>query len=346
MSTGPKCAIVAVTKGGTVLAKQLQIGLEASTIYVSSRLVEEGLNPIEGPLGEWTRTLFEKYEQLVFVMATGIVVRSIAPYLQHKYTDPAVVVVDEGGQYAISLLSGHVGGANALAFKVAGLIGAKPIVTTATDVKGVAALDRMVKNCGGYIADLNRSSKRVNTALIEGEKVGFYTEYSRKIDCRGMTVVTNQQEANQMDLLVCMSSQRQLPLSHPECIHIVPREIVVGVGCKQGTSQKQLYRCVEQLFDVHNIHPKALAALGSCWVKKEEEGIKALSKQLEVPFEVYEKEAIEEVAHLFKQSPFVKQTIGVGCVAEPCAYLLSGGHLLCGRVSEAGVTLALGRRTS
>ena len=127
-------AVVALTPRGAEVARRLQASQPGSDLFLLQKLQGEGADArYFGRLGELVPRLFGEYRGLVFIMALGIAVRAIAPHIQDKRQDPAVVVVDEGGHFAISLLSGHEGGANALAVEVANALGAEPVITTASE---------------------------------------------------------------------------------------------------------------------------------------------------------------------------------------------------------------------
>ena len=170
-----KIAIIALTRSGSDLALRLQSGLPDSACYVPSRqhfAVAMGATGF-GRLNELFPELWSRCDALVCIMATGIVVRHIAPFLRHKAEDPAVVVLDERGQFVISLVSGHLGGANRLAREVARLTGGQPVITTASDVQGKPALDVMAQQAGLEIENIDRVA-RLARALLEEEPIWIY----------------------------------------------------------------------------------------------------------------------------------------------------------------------------
>ncbi len=130
----------------------------------------------KGSCGKWTGEQFENADSIIFIGAAGIAVRSIAPFIQSKKKDPAVLVVDEWGKFVISLLSGHLGGANELACLAADILQAIPVVTTATDLEGKFAVDVFAKKNNCHIFRM-KEAKEVSAALLAGEKVGFFSEF-------------------------------------------------------------------------------------------------------------------------------------------------------------------------
>ena len=169
-----KAGIICFTEHGVLLAEQLINGLAAHGIlceawpkkkeYRSALPVEVAF--LEGTLSEWTAEQFRSKDLLIFIGSTGIAVRSIAPYVQSKKTDPAVIVVDEQGRHAISLLSGHIGGANELTLLVAELTGAEPVITTATDLHGKFAVDAFAARRNLYM-DSMPAAKEIAAALVD-----------------------------------------------------------------------------------------------------------------------------------------------------------------------------------
>ncbi|MFW6112495.1 MAG: cobalt-precorrin 5A hydrolase, partial [Chloroflexota bacterium] len=169
-------SIIAVTRRGARLGGQLLSSLPNSELYVPKKFsAESGSHGFEESVGEVIRREFGRSRDLVLIMATGIAVRSLASEMKGKYKDPAVVVVDESGRFVISLLSGHLGGANALAETMASSIGAQPVITTSSDVSGNIALDLLGRDFGWQIE--NRSNlTRASAALANGDEIGLYQD--------------------------------------------------------------------------------------------------------------------------------------------------------------------------
>lgn len=329
--------------------------IEVSPQDENSRQAElspQEVNVIEGTLGTFTKELFASYDFLVFIMATGIVVRVIAPYVASKFQDPAVIVLDECGENVISLLSGHMGGANEMTRKISSLLEAHPVITTATDVNHKAALDCLVKELDAYVENMREVVKRVNYSLVQGETVGLYIEGSYQVDERGFTRldILNEQELkeqlSQMEEVIYISHEYSCRLDglveSEKLIKVIPRRFVIGIGCKKDTSVEHMQNSFMSFMSKHQIHPRSIKQIGSIELKKDEAAIKALASKLEIPFKVFTKEELAEVEHLFEGSAFVKKTIGVSCVAEPSAYLLGAQKVLVSKEKYNGITFALG----
>lgn len=372
-----KIAYIAVTKNGKQLALRLKKLMGQGDIYITSKLqdentkkhqqnllddIKESIRPayecptseseelfvMEDRLGVFMKQLFESYDYLICMMATGIVVRSIAPYVESKFKDPAVIVLDERGKNVISLLSGHMGGANEMTRKISMLLEAHPVITTATDTHEKAALDCIIKELNAYTENLRESVKAINYGLVNDEKIGLYIQGNDKVDERGFIRLDGLEEEvlqsrlNEMDRVVYISHEAGTCICHDRLIKVVPRRFVLGVGCKKDTSTNHMLEAFEAYMKKHALDPHSIARIGSIELKKDEEAIKALAKQLEVPFEVLSKEAISEVEGLFEGSSFVKQNIGVTCVAEPAAYLLGAREVILPKEKYEGITFALG----
>lgn len=351
MSIETKIAYVAITQRGKALAKRLKMLLGTGDLFVSVKLQEEGLYPFKGSLKEQVGILFNEYEAIIFIMATGIVVRSIVPYIESKFTDPAILVMDEKGQHVISLLSGHIGGANMLANTISELLGSNPVITTATDVNGVTALDYIAKTVDGYIKDFRDTVKEINYLLAEGKPVGIYIEGDYKVNTRGLIVldkevsevktVHEKVRLDELEAVIYISHFKQPKIEHKRLVHVVPRDLVLGMGCKKDIPISHMLESFSTYMEKQGLAVEAIKRIGSIEIKQDEEAMHALARHLEVPFVTVTKEAILNVEECFAKSNFVKKNIGVYNVAEPVAYLL-GGKLFIERQSYAGITFAMG----
>ncbi|MDF2613091.1 MAG: cobalamin biosynthesis protein CbiG [Clostridia bacterium] len=363
MSTDHKIALIAVTSNGLELAKRLQVGLGRGDLFTTAKLKESReysrmelecgkLYEITPSLGELTGELFRTYNTLIFIMAAGIVVRMIAPYLQDKLKDPAVLVVDEMGQNVISLLSGHMGGANQMTLKVSKLIDAHPVITTSTDVNEKAALDNIAKLLNASIENFRETVKDINYRLVHDEKIGLYQEYDYKIDSRGFTLIKDLKSivntqgttgSESIEKVVCITYKKNLECEPHKIIKVIPRDLVIGIGCRKDTPKELLEESLNELLETYNIDSKAIKCVASVDVKEDETAIIALADKLGVPFQIVPREEIVEIEELFDRSEFVKKNIGVYSVAEPVAYLLSGGNLWIRKHKYKGITFAIGR---
>ena len=218
-------AIIALTKGGRELAKQL------SDILPYSKVLE-----LQGGINKTFSSAWQEYESFVCIMAAGIVVRAIAPLLEDKSNDPSVVVCDEKGQFAISLLSGHLGGANALAQQVARALGGQAVITTASDVLGHTALDLWARELALTVADRHRLT-HIMAKLVNNGSVFLYSDYLLP-KLPSDIIATDQRDL--ADLLI---SYRTKHLPGQALLH--PKTLVAGIGCNRGTSATEISEALQ-----------------------------------------------------------------------------------------------------
>lgn len=341
-----KCAIVALTEAGkeTALSLQEKWSLPCQ-VYTLARLADGDVLPLTGSPIQAIADLFKQVDLLVCIMATGIVVRAIAPVLQDKVADPAVIVMDEKGSNVISLLSGHLGGANEATQIIADLLGAHPVITTATDVQNVVALDSLAKSVNGWRADLRLLVKVFNGLLASGKPVYFYQEKNWIEDTRGLSVVAKE------DLRQVLASKKPLILLQIEppikpsnqVAWIQPKPYVLGVGARKNVATEIFQEGFRLFCQQAGILPAEIAKIVSIDVKKEEPAIQALVRELSCPFETFTRQELETVADRYPCSDFVRQTVGVGSVALASADLASGGQVITERFARQGCTYALAR---
>ncbi len=325
-------AVFAFSRQGIITGEKIAGSVEASGSRVKKcapeRLASEDWESFSA-LAEEMEKLILHVDALVFVGATGIAVRAVAPYVRSKLTDPAVLVVDECGQFVIPLLSGHAGGANELARLLGMAISAVPVITTATDIHDVFSVDTFARQEHLSIVEKDEI-KHLSGALLEGKPIGALTP-----ECG----------------FVISGKPVGQPFAHT--LHLVPQDLVLGMGCRSGTSEDDLHRFVSDTFDINGWSLYRIRAVASINAKKEEEGLVTFSKRLGVPFLTYSAEQLAAQQGDFQVSEFVQQMVGVDNVCERsalCAAVCEGWlppesrfedfSLLSKRV-ESGMTLAV-----
>lgn len=282
-------------------------------------------------LEAWTAAHFSQSDGLVYVGAAGIAVRAIAPHLKSKTTDPAVVVVDECARYAIPILSGHLGGANDLARAIGRVCGALPVLTTATDVNGVFAVDEWAKRQNCLVLNPERI-KTVSAKLLAGGTV---------------TVQSSWPIAGKPPRNVCQTEDRGADVLldiHPgtgEKLHLVPRIAVLGVGCKKNVLPQTLETALAAFLTGAGVCEQAISAVASIDLKKNEPGLLDFCAAHGWPLKTYPAEQLREVEGQFTPSAFVQGVTGVDNVCERSAVLASGGTLCQGKTAGDGITMAL-----
>ena len=283
-------------------------------------------------LDEWTCAAFGQAEGLVFVGAAGIAVRAIAPYVKSKTSDPAVVVVDECGHFAVPILSGHLGGANDLARRIARACGAIPVLTTATDANGVFAVDEWAKRQNCHII-YPKKIKDVSSSLLAGRTVQVYSPWPVEGDCPENVTLTRD-EADCMVRLDVRSGKGN-------CLCLAPKILVLGVGCRKGTPQEALEEAFQTLLEKSGVFVEAVYMAASINLKQEEAGLLAFCKAHGWPCRFYSAGELETVPGDFTASSFVRGVTGVDNVCERSAVLASGGRLYWKKSVGNGVTMAL-----
>lgn len=281
---------------------------------------------------------FKSYDTILCVMATGIVVRSISSLLESKTTDPAILVMDEAGEYCISLLSGHIGGGNDMARLVSNRTGAKAVITTASDIKGKLAVDTLAKKLNLIIDDM-KAAKDITAMIVNGNRVMVCGQTVDNLpDYLVFDELSNQ---DKYDGVIVISNSNIVGIEKPY-VQLIPRSIVIGIGCRRGISYDRIKRNVKLVLDELGISTKSVGRIATVDIKRYEVGIIKLTDDFNAELVITQRSQIAEVESLFDCSEFVRKTIGVGCVAEPCGYLASNkGKKLCEIRKIDGMTISI-----
>ena len=348
------CAVWAITPNGVDLAKTIADKLSNVDIFLSEKLSAKGIQiKTFGALADTLSKQFHRYDRHVFIMATGIVVRMIAPLIQSKVEDPAVVVVDDRGYHAISLLSGHLGGANTLAIEVAALIGAKPVITTATDVNQIVAIDVLAKEKQLNIEN-PRAIKAVNMALLKGEPIGLHDPFGLmqdSIDAVPWSTQISAQlsgstEKRRGDDIISRVFIDDVTVDlPPEVLVLRPPTLIAGMGCNRNTSVEEMKHLLETALLQFHLSGESLCGLASINLKADEPGLLALSETLGLPLHFYTKEELNQVNDIENPSSMVEKHIGVKSVCEAAAILAAqNGTLVVPKQTTRNVTVAIARK--
>jgi cobalt-precorrin 5A hydrolase len=342
-----KIAVVALTLNGCHTALRLGELLKCD-IYLKSGVLaedEKKNTPVrffEGRLAELIAEIFPKYDSFVMIMATGIVFRMFAPYAEHKTTDPAVLVIDEKARFVISLLSGHLGGANALTARIAALLGATPVITTATDINEKPSFDVVAKENDCAIANICEL-KYISSALVNGEKVGLHCDLPIDGNLPPDVLIYEEYAASKpLQNLVVISSKIDTvqPPQTEHILRLVPRNLILGIGCKRGTPFENIEAALTDFLHKHGRNILGIKALATIDLKKDEPGLLALAEKYKLPFLTYTAEELAAYA-LSNGSDFVQSVTGTPSVSEAAALLASGGKTLVPKTIYPGITLSL-----
>ena len=378
-------AVVAVSRGGASLARRLVTGLgDAPKLYLDRRFSHPGddSQQFDLPLRPLVPTLWADYREIVFFLPVGAVVRLIAPHLRGKHDDPAVVCVDESGRFAVSLVSGHVGGADKLALDVAAVLGATPVVTSASHVRGILAVDLLGNEFGWKVEAAPLDVTRASAAVVNGGPVGIFQEAGEPTwqqefsplapNIQVYPSLEELQQARSAAMLVITDEAKpRLPNGGPflpavEGQHMIlyrPRSLMVGMGCRRGVPMEELETLLLETFSENNLALGSLACLATADLKADEEGLLALADKYGVPLVCYSGEELNAVFQDSYLAPVeaenqparagarptpserARSLIGVWGVSEPAALLSAGSNdLLVPKCKSARATVAVARK--
>ncbi len=347
-----KIAVIAITRNGARIGSTLTSAIPEATLFVPEKYattVEDG-TVYTGAVKDLVAQLWPKVEGFVCIMATGIVVRLIAPHIKAKDLDPAVVVMDDAGKFAISLLSGHLGGANDLARRCAVLTGAQEVITTATDVNGLPSFDMLAQKEGWVIDDLSRV-KLLNSLLLDDELIAVVDPTGRVhivFDGRGrLSFYETPAEALKSGAKGCLLvTNRYFHDPSGRLLILRPRNLVLGIGCNKGTGEDEIREVVFSTLERQNLSFKSVFCIATAEAKRHEPGLVAFASSAGVPLICYESHVLNEVTVPTAPSAHAMAAIGAKGVAEPAALLASGGGiLLMSKLKSGNVTLAIAEAT-
>lgn len=318
-------ALIAVTQNGVALADKLSKILNADcTIFVKQDKVKSQVDLIEfNSMKELIADIFYKYQAIIFFTSTGIAVRMVAPHLVHKAKDPAVIVIDEQGCFAISLLSGHLGGANELTLQIADILQATPVITTATDRNNLIAPDVIAKKLSLVPYPLTQI-KLANSSLIEQKRLAYFVDENwQKADyyCEALAKLNIKAEKIAKDDLpkdivaVFLSPDR---FCSDNLLVLTLRQLIIGVGCRRNVDEALIDEAITQAKKMAHCEDLIAKNLVSTVVKKDEQGLLSWAKHHEVNTHFYDNEIMHKMIDKYKlkQSSFVNKQIGIGNVCE------------------------------
>ena len=330
-----RAAVFSVTGRGAELSGRLAEALSPQyrvTRFCFHKYADGDVSKFSS-LSDTVAEVFQAFDALIFVCACGIAVRAVAPNLHSKQSDPAVVVLDDCGKYAISLLSGHLGGANRLAESIAEAIGAQPVITTATDSGGRFSPDCFALANGLYFDDLG-AAKEIAAAVLRGEKIGLYSEF----ECVNLPPEISRDDNGKYGLCI---SREMSAKPFRVTFNLAPKNIVLGVGCKKGAEYSALTALMKRKLTATQI--RRISGISTIDRKAEEPCILRLCEELKVPLKTYTAEQLAAVPGEFTGSDFVARTVGVDSVCERSA-AAGGNTLILGKTAADGVTIAAAER--
>ena len=324
-------AVFAYSRRGCETARRAAAALPdaGARLFAAARLTEDGFAPIPQPSRTFYGDLFAACDALVFVGSSGIAVRMIAPFVRDKKTDPAVIVIDERGRFVIPLLSGHIGGANALAQRLADALGATGVITTATDIRGLFAVDVWAKKQGLILSD-PAGIKAVSGRLLAGQPVRVRSD----LPIRGEMPEGLTPADGEADLHIGLRRREDASLS------LLAPCVPAGTGCRKGIAAQAVEDAFRQALVDAGLEEATVIRVSSVDLKKDEPGLQAFCRSRGLPFVTYPAEELAAVEGTFTPSAFVKEITGTDNVCERTAVRAAGGGLLFGKHAYSGVTVA------
>lgn len=335
-------AILTLTAPAVNLGRRLLAQLPGATLYLPERLnaapdgTQDNIRLFQESIRQALQSAFAEHEALICIMAAGIVVRELAPLLQNKHSDPAVVVLDAEGRYAVSLLSGHEGGANCLARQVADITGGQAVITTASDVQNIAALDVLAKERGWKLHPKSHLAA-VMAALVNGEQTGLVLDWDCGCPREFQTphyVFTRSWQAAHERLLTSLVvlTYRQPPTeiwtAFAKSVVYHPPQLVVGVGCNRNTPAAEIRQAIETTLDEAGLALASVACLATVSAKADEAGLLQVAEESGWTLEIVAPEQIQQVKNLPNPSPAAQKALGLPGVAEPAALWVAGSERL------------------
>ena len=375
-----RIAIVAISRNGARLGRDLSSAFApGASLFVDRRflLPGEDARSFDLPARPLVQQVFRDYESLVLIMPVGVAIRLLAPLLVHKHHDAGVVCVDDAGTFAVSLLSGHIGGADRLTQEVAAVIGATPVITSASHTSRTLAVDLLGRDMGWTVEADSTTVTRTSAAVVNGDPVGVY-QYAGERDWwpAGSPLPTNIRTFASLEELASSQCAAALVISDkawtsPESrlgyaeslpgkatVVYRPKSLVVGMGCRRGVPLDELEALLDETLEQNNLARPSVRCIATAEIKRDEVGILLLAEKLGASLECY---SVEELNSIFETkdtqvpasgpgrlrptpSPVAHRLLGVWGVSEPAALLASRSQdLLVTRQKTARATIAIAR---
>lgn len=377
MNTVDKVVIIVYSRNGMQLAEQTAAFFVRSQVkMVTAHRLAKGLFRPEAESGEDSvGGLFDWADAIIFICALGIAVRKIAPYVKDKKKDPAVVCMDEQGKFVISVLSGHIGGANQLAEKLADYFGSIPVITTATDRNGRFSVDEWAVRKGLTISDM-KAAKAISAAILEQDVilesdfpiVSDYPTGCRPLEKDRMAARNTLEPDESLPGGNIVGDERMQDEKLPEyeevtdearhrpgcgiiiswetrepfavTLRLIPQVLHLGIGCRKDISKEKIAEAVRGALSKKRIDPRAVKGVYSIDLKAQEAGLLEYCREMDWPLHVYSAQELMQVPGEFSSSDFVLKTTGADNICERAA-MADAARLILPKISRDGVTVAI-----
>jgi len=335
-----KTAVVAITKHGVEIARKLKARMPEFDIYVPEKFSDgkDDVNWYKDPTAVAMGKLFRSYEGLVCIFSLGAVIRLITPHMKDKKTDPAVVVIDDKAQFVISALSGHLGGANALARLIASILNATPVITTAADVNETIAVDLLGREFG-WVIDDDSTVTKVSAHMVNEEKVGVYQdagEHNWWVNDRPLPA--NVHIVSTINELISYEYKAALIITDKildnkyqdllqKSVIYRPKSLVVGIGLHWDTSKEEILNGIQATLKNSNLSFKSIRNIATINREAVVKGLQEFSKEFNIPVEYFDKNQLSEI-EVPNPSDTVKKFEGTASVSEASAMLSARSNTL------------------
>jgi len=347
-----KVSVLAITKNGINIGERLKELFPNWDIFVPSKLSNENksITWYSEPTSDKIIELFKNSNALICLFSLGAVIRLIAPYLKDKKTDPAVIVIDDKTNFVISVLSGHIGGANELTQEISEKLNALPVITTAADVNKTIAVDLVGREFGWKIDDETTVTK-ISAHMVNAEPIGVFQQTGNKKWYKELP--KNVTIYNSLEELKKSNSKAHLIISDTiidnelaqESVIYRPQSLVIGIGLHWDTTKDTIKDGIEHCLKKFNLSSKCIAKLVSIKKSEDVQGLIDLGKEMQIPVEYVNR---EELAEIITPNPSntVKAFEGTASVSEAAAIKISNGELIVEKQKfPPNLTVAIARKT-
>lgn len=342
-NTQDAIAVWCLTPNGKKIGQTLQRNIDGVTLYLSASIGDKGSNTactkVFASLSEQLAISFNRFNAHIFIFSTGIAVRMIANLIESKLTDPAVVVLDDQAKNAVSLLSGHIGGANELTLRVCNILGSHPVITTATDTNNLPAIDMIAKQQDLFI-ETPENIKRINMMILKQKPI-FLDDDPGRVSPHLPEDLIFKKAGDELLIpdIYCSHLIRTVPR---ETLILRPRNLCVGIGCNRGTSSETLNNFLLETFSRFDLSVNSIFCLATTDKKKDEKGMLEMGTLMNLPFKYFSKQELNSVQSVVNPSKAAKKHLGLNSVSEAAAILSAGsGRLIVEKQKNRDATIAV-----
>ncbi len=336
-------AIYAITRHGLSIANRLLEHLSNADLYVSQKLRGDAPSTAQVlplPFAPILQKTFPHYDCHIFIVSIGAVVRMIAPLLESKKVDPAVVCIDDAAQFAVCVLSGHVGRGNAFTERIAEICGARAVITTASDVLGTLTVDILGRDLGWSLDDPDRNVTKGCATVVNSDPVAFIQEAGEPEwwpqekalpQCVRYFAALDAVDPDSFEILL-VASDREFRESYPrhwaKAVVYRPKTLIVGVGCDRGADTEMVQRGVARMLQHNALSSKCVKAIATIDKKRDEISLVTLAASFNCPLLTFSAQELDAVPAIENPSETVRFFVGTRGVAEPAALLAAGATKL------------------